>query len=283
MAKQDWKKLAQAFRREHAKTGIKLQDWCRQNNISYDTARRHIKLRKKASGSTVESAQKNAQKSAQIDAQKSAPKNAQETDEESSNDKPYGDDGSGEKCSENCANSAETKRIRGSRLLPPSNSFSERNTHAVRHRGYAKYLEADNLMDDAAGMELVDELVFTRARALSVTGTLKKMFADLKEAADVETRVALYDKILKAEQALDRNIARIESIERSLLTLDVLAETAPKLRADRERINAARDKLRAETDILTSQRRGVVTPVSDIVSSLHEMSNSGRLDDIQEE
>ncbi|HAI8588097.1 TPA: terminase, partial [Escherichia coli] len=58
-------------------------------------------------------------------------------------------------------------------------------------------------------MVLFDELVFTRARALSVTGTLKKMFADLKEAADVETRVALYDKILKAEQALDRNIARI--------------------------------------------------------------------------
>ncbi len=102
------------------------------------------------------------------------------------------------------------------------------------------------------------------------------MFADLEKAADVETRVALCTtKILKAEQALDRNIARIESIERSLLTLDVLAETAPKLRADRERINAARDKLRAETDILTSQRRGVVTPVSDIVSSLHEMSNSG--------
>ncbi|VTQ33351.1 Uncharacterised protein [Streptococcus pneumoniae] len=32
MAKLDWKKLEQAFRREHVKTGIKLQDWCRQNN-----------------------------------------------------------------------------------------------------------------------------------------------------------------------------------------------------------------------------------------------------------
>lgn len=45
MAKLDWKKLEQAFRREHARTGIKLQDWCRQNNISYGTARRYIKLR----------------------------------------------------------------------------------------------------------------------------------------------------------------------------------------------------------------------------------------------
>ncbi|EHP9641594.1 terminase [Escherichia coli] len=279
MAKLDWKKLEQAFRREHARTGIKLQDWCRQNNISYGTARRYIKLRKNLPRNSEES----AQKSAQIDAQKSAQKNAHESDGEASYDEASGDDGSDEKCAKNCANSAKTKRNSRSGNPHPVARFSDRNTHAVRHRGYAKYLEADNLMDDASDMVLFDELVFTRARALSVTGTLKKMFADLKEAADVETRVALYDKILKAEQALDRNIARIESIERSLLTLDVLAETAPKLRADRERINAARDKLRAETDILTSQRRGVVTPVSDIVSSLHEMSNSGRLDDIPEE
>ncbi|EES7498774.1 terminase [Escherichia coli] len=283
MAKLDWKKLEQAFRREHARTGIKLQDWCRQNNISYGTARRYIKLRKNLPRNSEESAQKNAQKSAQIDDQKSAQKNAHESDGEASHDEASGDDGSDEKCAKNCANSAKTKRNSRSGNPHPVARFSDRNTHAVRHRGYAKYLEADNLMDDASDMVLFDELVFTRARALSVTGTLKKMFADLKEAADVETRVALYDKILKAEQALDRNIARIESIERSLLTLDVLAETAPKLRADRERINAARDKLRAETDILTSQRRSIVTPVSDIVSSLHEMSNSGRLDDIPEE
>ncbi|EGB8398623.1 terminase [Escherichia coli] len=279
MAKLDWKKLEQAFRREHARTGIKLQDWCRKNNISYGTARRYIKLRKNPPINTEESAQKNAQ----IDDQKSAQKNVQGSDDESSNDKAYSDDGSGEKCAKNCANSAETKRNSRSGNPHPVARFSDRNTHAVRHRGYAKYLEADNLMDDASDMVLFDELVFTRARALSVTKALKGMFADLEEATDVETRVALYDKILKAEQALDRNIARIESIERSLLTLDVLAETAPKLRADRERINAARDKLRAETDILTSQRRGVITPVSDIVSSLHEMSNSGRLDDIPEE
>ncbi|ENN2925665.1 terminase, partial [Escherichia coli] len=243
MAKLDWKKLEQAFRREHARTGIKLQDWCRKNNISYGTARRYIKLRKNPPINTEESAQKNAQKSAQIDDQKSAQKNVQGSDDESSNDKAYSDDGSGEKCAKNCANSAETKRNSRSGNPHPVARFSDRNTHAVRHRGYAKYLEADNLMDDASDMVLFDELVFTRARALSVTKALKGMFADLEEATDVETRVALYDKILKAEQALDRNIARIESIERSLLTLDVLAETAPKLRADRERINAARDKL----------------------------------------
>ena len=62
MAKLDWKKLEQAFRREHARTGIKLQDWCRQNNICYGTARRYIKLRKNSPKNTEESAQKKAHK-----------------------------------------------------------------------------------------------------------------------------------------------------------------------------------------------------------------------------
>ncbi|EJS1787958.1 terminase, partial [Escherichia coli] len=135
MAKLDWKKLEQAFRREHARTGIKLQDWCRQNNISYGTARRYIKLRKNSPKNTEESAQKNAQKSAQIDTQKSAQKNAHGADDESSNDESYGDDGSDEKCAKNCANSAETKRNSRSGNPHPVARFSDRNTHAVRHRG----------------------------------------------------------------------------------------------------------------------------------------------------
>ncbi|EHB2468761.1 terminase, partial [Escherichia coli] len=196
MAKLDWKKLEQAFRREHAETGITLLDWCRKKKINYNTARTRIKMGK-------------------ID---------HEIDHDISDEEPCNDAGSGdEKCAKNseknCANSAETKRNSRSGNPHPVARFSDRNTHAVRHRGYAKYLEADNLMDDASDMVLFDELVFTRARALSVTKALKGMFADLEEATDVETRVALYDKILKAEQALDRNIARIESIERSLLTL----------------------------------------------------------------
>lgn len=43
MAKTDWKQLEQEFQRAHAKSGIKLQDWCEQKGISYATARRHIK------------------------------------------------------------------------------------------------------------------------------------------------------------------------------------------------------------------------------------------------
>ncbi|EON7462551.1 terminase, partial [Escherichia coli] len=99
MAKLDWKKLEQAFRREHAETGITLLDWCRKKKINYNTARTRIKMGK--------------------------------IDHDISDEEPCNDAGSGdEKCAKNseknCANSAETKRIRGSRLLPPSNAFSQR-------------------------------------------------------------------------------------------------------------------------------------------------------------
>ncbi|MBY5093864.1 terminase [Citrobacter sp. Cpo150] len=267
MAKTDWKKLEQEFQRAHAKSGVKLQDWCEQKGINYATARRYIKMRR----------------SAQADAQKKVRKNAQSTSEESGADAGENEDAHSTDDDENCADQPETKRIRGSRSLAPTNAFQERNTAAVKHRGYAKYLDADGLLDDASEMALIDELVFTRARALSVTSTMKRMFSDMEQAETVELRVELYGKILQAEQALDRNIGRIESIERTLSTLDVYAATTPKIIADTARIKAATAKLKAETDILTSNKRGVTTPMTSIVADLQAMHNSGRINDFPEE
>ncbi|HFK2694306.1 TPA: terminase [Kluyvera ascorbata] len=167
--------------------------------------------------------------------------------------------------------------------MAPTNAFQERNTAAVKHRGYAKYLDADGLIDHASEMALIDELVFCRARALSVTTTMKRMFDDMAKADSVEVRVELYGKILQAEQALDRNIGRIESIERTLSTLDVYAATVPKVIADTLRIKAATAKLKAETDILTSQKQGVTTPMTSIVADIQAMNNTGRINDYPEE
>lgn len=60
MSKPDWKELQSQFAAAHASTGIKLKDWCEQQGLVYDTARRYIK----------KSAQNNAQKkTAQVVAQ----------------------------------------------------------------------------------------------------------------------------------------------------------------------------------------------------------------------
>ncbi|TGC25839.1 hypothetical protein CQJ27_09055 [Escherichia sp. E1130] len=60
MSKPDWKELQSQFAAAHASTGIKMKDWCEQQGLVYDTARRYIK----------KSAQNNAQKkTAQVIAQ----------------------------------------------------------------------------------------------------------------------------------------------------------------------------------------------------------------------
>ena len=73
---------------------------------------------------------------------------------------------------------------------------------------------------------------------------------DLVTASEMTDRIALYDKILKAEQALDRNIQRIESIERTLSALRIDEVSVPKIEEDTRRIRAAARKLTAETDRL---------------------------------
>ncbi|PXB02786.1 hypothetical protein [Pectobacterium carotovorum] len=54
--------------------------------------------------------------------------------------------------------------------------------------------------------ELRDELIFTCVRALSVTKTLSKIMEDLQKAESVKARIEFYDKFIKAEQGVDRNI-----------------------------------------------------------------------------
>lgn len=43
MSKPDWKALQSQFAAAHASTGIKLKDWCEQQGLVYDTARRYVK------------------------------------------------------------------------------------------------------------------------------------------------------------------------------------------------------------------------------------------------
>lgn len=96
-------------------------------------------------------------------------------------------------------------------------------------------------------------------------------------AGSVEARIELYDKLLKAESALDRNIGRIESIENSLSKLRLDAINGPRLTADMYRIKAATSKLKAETQKLTSEGKGVTTPLSEAVKEVRDSGQDGLL------
>lgn len=277
MAKHDWKALQAEFLRDNAATGITAQQWCENRGLNYQSARRYIKPRAAQSAqnkqrNTAHSAQRNenaqncagGDDSVDDDEHVSADAN-EETDTAPDHDaKPHGRDGKGRFAQGNAGNTGI-----------PSNAFAPRNQTARKHSAYSKYLDADELFDAVANSDLHDELIFTRARALSVTKTMKQIMEDLQKAESVETRIELYDKFLKAEQGLDRNIGRIESIERTLSSLQLNAVNVPRMSEDTLRIIAATAKLKAETQKLTAESKDITTPLSGIVSDIQGMTDNG--------
>ncbi|HDV7159099.1 TPA: terminase [Yersinia enterocolitica] len=285
MAKHDWEALQAAFLADNAATGITAQQWCEQHGLNYQSARRYIKPR------AAQSAQKKPRRTAhnaQSDATAQQCANSDDVEEEEQKlSSDTGDDRDPESEPTEKPNSGRSgngqftkgnRHSEGNASNPnPVGAFTPGNQAARKHGAYARYLNADDLFEAAADSDLHDELIFTRARALSVTKTMRKIHEDLVAAESVEARIELYDKLLKAESALDRNIGRIESIENSLSKLKLDAINGPRLKADTYRIKAATSKLEAETQKLTSEGKGVTTPLSEAVKEVRDSGQDGLL------
>ena len=147
----------------------------------------------------------------------------------------------------------ETRPVRNAQKRKVTNHppFAPGNRAAVKHSGYSKYMpDSDELFEDAAGLDLIQELLFIRARALSVTKVLGKLRTDFESAEDAEVRSEIARQLVNTEQALDRNIARIESLERTISTLGLDKENLLKIIADTNYRKAATNKINLESDKL---------------------------------
>ncbi|MFQ1882271.1 terminase [Aeromonas veronii] len=301
MAKTDWSSLAAQYQSAYAKTGISPKAWCEQQGLNYQSARRYIKVSDaQADDKIAQPSVRSAQNRAQLS--KGNVRNLDETAHAKRNEsKAKGGEEKGKRGREG-KSASSTQTSAGSGQNPSNNSgrhadgrFDKGNRESVgnagnpnppanikpgmqltkTHGGYAKFLDADELFDQAEELRLRDELIFTRARVISVTKTLKALQHDLAEAQELADRLALYDKILRAEQALDRNIQRIESIERTLSALRIDEVSGPKIEADTKRIKAATRKLTAEADLLEKDGGADTTPVAEVIQSLQNSAQSG--------
>ena len=293
MAKTDWAQLNAEFLQEHEATGISAKDWCDSRGLNYNSARRYLKSRGQSPAQPEKS--RVAAQSAQSEVRKTA-QSAQSAQPMGNEGKAKRGEGGGERSSSSTqptGDSGQNPKRKSGRQ--PDGRFGIGNRESVgnpgnpspvakwkpgdrpalTHGGYAQFLEADELFDQAEELKLRDELIFTRARVISVTKTLKNLQQDLLDATEMTDRIALYDKILKAEQALDRNIQRIESIERTLSAIRIDEVTGPKIEADTKRIEAATRKLKAEADRLEKDGGSESTPVSDMVAELQGIGTGG--------
>ncbi|MBW3844995.1 terminase [Aeromonas hydrophila] len=290
----DWKSLQADFAQAHGETGISVKDWCEQNGLNYQSARRYIKPRtaqseEQTAQSKLRSAQRNAQSEVRNRQSAQTKENEGKANEirgegrversSSSTQTPYD---SGQNPKRKSVRQPDGRFGMGNResVGSPGNpnpvaKWKLGDRPALTHGGYAQFLDAPELFDQARDLRLRDELDFTRARVISVTKLLKGLQQELVTATEVTDRIALYDKILKAEQALDRNIQRIESIERTLSALMVDAVNVPKIEEDTRRIRAATRKLTAETDLLEKDGGADMTPVAEVAAELQGMEIGG--------
>lgn len=286
MAKTDWAELNAEFLQEHEATGISAKDWCDSRGLNYNSARRYLKSRGQSPAQPDKS--RVAAQTAHSEVRKTA-QSAQSAQAKRNEVKGKGEERRMEKSSastrtpaDSGQNSKTNGRDQSGRFIEgnpgnpnPPNQWQPGDRPALTHGGYAQFLDSPELFDQARELQLRDELDFTRARVISVTKLLKGLQQDLVTASEMADRIALYDKILKAEQALDRNIQRIESIERTLSALRIDEVSVPKIEEDTRRIRAAARKLTAEADRLEKDGGSESTPVSEMVTELQGMGTGG--------
>ena len=284
MAKTNWEQVAAQYAAAHAKTGISAKDWCEKLGINYQSARRYLKSRGQSPDkpdtfqAAAEIAQKKLRKTTKNCAIAQTATNAQKRksgkvlrkdggeQQTTSSDsaKPNGRDESGRFTDGNQGN-----------LNPPRNRVVPGNQLPVTHGGYARYFSDQSAFDGVDELGLRDELRLCRARVISVTKALNDLAVLLDSATAPDERATLYGQILRADEALQRNISRVESIEKTLSSLRIDDVTVPKVIADTARIKAATRKLEAEATKLERDQGGDTTPIGDMVAELQDMGTGG--------
>ena len=285
MAKTDWAAVAAMYERDRAKTGISAKDWCDARGINYASARRYLKSRGQSSdeSATFQAAAQSAPKKVRKSAQNV--KSAQPTGNAQKRKSEKGARKSGEEPQTVASEIVKPKgRDEAGRFLageyegnpnPPRNRVVPGNQLPVTHGGYARFFDDQEPFQAADEMMLMDELRLCRARVVSVTKTMNEIGKLLMVAESVESKAELYGQMLKAEQAMERNICRVESITKTLSSLRIDDVTVPKVIADTARIKAATRKLEAEATKLERDQGGDTTELGEMVADLQDMGTSG--------
>lgn len=279
MAKTDWHAIAELFAIEQEKSGISAKDWCDANGYNYQSARRYLKGRRQ------NTAQKKSAQSKQRTSEKTAQKKMRKADAQirKADHQNIQHEQKLDQLDQIASDPAPVDKTDKAKRKWPCNTFERGNRAAVKHSGYAKYFDKPEYFEDAAELSLWDELQFTRARVLSVTKNMRRIQTDLEKETDPQIKVDLYKRLAMIEQALDRNIARVESLERSISNIQVNQQQVPKIEADTtriredtKRIQAATQKLTIETVQLSREENGDVTPMDTVMGEL-QTEGSGDL------
>ena len=238
MARKNWNALQIEYIKSYAKTGVSVMEWCRKKGLNFATAKRYIKKPETAFAQLEEKKQSDIRAKVEI-----SPKEAETAKSVKVSEVIDIKDDLTEKCESNCESQSETAKP----TAKPSRFSSElQSQRRIKHGGYARYFKDKSAFDVVVDFSLKDEIDLMRQRAIASIENLEKFTDDLSHCKTAEDKEVTYKLINAAQNALDRAVARIESLSRTNNDIDLVLETIELRKAQTKETLLKADKLAQE-------------------------------------
>lgn len=249
MARKNWNALQIEYIKSYAKTGVSVMEWCRKKGLNFATAKRYIKKPETAFAQLEESKQSNIRAQAET-----SPKEDETAKSENVSEVIDIKDDLTEKCESNCESQSETAKP----TAKPSRFSSElQSQRRIKHGGYARYFKDKSAFDVVVDFSLKDEIDLMRQRAIASIENLEKFTDDLKRCTTADDKEVTYKLINAAQNALDRAVARIESLSRTNNDIDLTLETIELRKAQTKETLLKADKLAQELGVRAASKHKV--------------------------
>ncbi|CAH0531850.1 hypothetical protein CTH30272_04098 [Allocatenococcus thiocycli] len=262
MARRDWTKLQAEYEAAFNKTGITIKSWCDEKGINYNSARRYLKV--------ITKSDQSAKKEPKLRTLSNDTSNKPSAKPVESDQFDGGEDEKNVGKSKAASNSAQSDHLNCAqkgdqtdhfeKMLPPSQRnhlghFLPGNTIANKHSAYAQRLGDLDAIFDAKRTAIDDEIEMCRARVMLAMDKYREIEAELQgENLSVTEKIKLWELYQATDAAIDRNVARVESLLRT-------------------KANVRKSEL--ESERIASEQAGLGTAIADIVAEVQAMDSNG--------
>lgn len=243
MAKKDWNALQIEYIKSYAKTGVSVMEWCRKKGLNFASAKRYIK-KPETAFAQMEEIQKGDNR--EVKAIKKAVKN--NANKTAKSEVIESKEDLEENCEINCESANKTAKVEQENCETAKEIAIKvkQSAKMVKHGGYARYFKDKSAFDVVVDFSLKDEIDLMRQRAISSIESIEKFTADLERCKTAEDKEIVYKLIHSAQNALDRAVARIESLNHTNNNIALTLETIELRKAQTKETLLKADKLAQE-------------------------------------
>lgn len=239
MAKKDWNALQIEYIKSYAKTGVSVMEWCRKKGLNFASAKRYIK-KPETAFAQMEEIQKGDNR--EVKAIKKAVKN--NANKPAKSEVIESKEDLEENCEINCESANKTAKVEQENYEIAIKV--KQSAKMVKHGGYARYFKDKSAFDVVVDFSLKDEIDLMRQRAISSIESIEKFTADLERCKTAEDKEIVHKLIHSAQNALDRAVARIESLNHTNNNIALTLETIELRKAQTKETLLKADKLAQE-------------------------------------